>query len=84
MELLEAFRGLALPVVLVNADARAPGRTEQGARGSTSFAAGWADLLPELNRQPQDLVVTKRSWGAFATTDPEPFVCIAEGEKCRA
>jgi nicotinamidase-related amidase len=36
-----------------------------------ALAEGWTDLLPELNHQPSDLVVTKRSWGAFATTDLE-------------
>jgi nicotinamidase-related amidase len=28
-------------------------------------------LLPQLDHQPSDIVVTKRSWGAFATTDIE-------------
>ena len=69
--LLDAFRAKALPVVLVNVAGRAPGRTEQGPRRGLSFSEGWTDLLPELNRQPDDLTVTKRSWGAFATTDLE-------------
>src|SRR6202050_5687391 len=50
---------------------RAPGRTEQGPRGNTSISEGWTDLLPQLDQQPSDIVVTKRSWGAFATTDLE-------------
>jgi nicotinamidase-related amidase len=69
--LLHAFRGAGLPVVLVNVTGRPPGRTEQGPRSTLSFADGWADLLPELEQQPDDIVVTKRSWGAFATTDLE-------------
>ena len=69
--LIDAFRAKDLPVVLVNVTGRAPGRTEQGPRSSVPFAEGWADLLPELNQQPGDLAVTKRSWGAFATTDLE-------------
>jgi nicotinamidase-related amidase len=69
--LLEVFRAKDLPVVLVNVAGRAPGRTEQGPRGDISFSDGWTDLLAELNRQPSDIVVTKRSWGAFATTDLE-------------
>ena len=28
-------------------------------------------LLPELDQRPSDILVTKRSWGAFATTDLE-------------
>lgn len=69
--LLEVFRAKNLPVVLVNVAGRAPGRTEQGPRADISFSDGWTDLLAELNRQPSDIVVTKRSWGAFATTDLE-------------
>jgi nicotinamidase-related amidase len=70
-ELLDAFRAKNLPVVLVNVAGRAPGRTEQGPRSSIPFAEGWTDLLPALDQQPNDIVVTKRSWGAFATTDLE-------------
>ena len=50
---------------------RAPGRTEQGSRGNVWLSEGWTDLLPDLNRQSTDIAVTKRSWGAFATTDLE-------------
>jgi nicotinamidase-related amidase len=69
--LIDVFRVKKLPVVLVNVAGRPPGRTEQGPRSSTSFAEGWTDLLPQLDRQSSDIVVTKRSWGAFATTDLE-------------
>jgi len=68
--LADAFRRHRLPVVLVNVDASAPGRTEQ-TRRTAEFPAGWTDLLPELNRQPQDHLVTKRTWGAFTNTDLE-------------
>jgi nicotinamidase-related amidase len=68
--LADAFRRHRLPVVLVNVDGRAPGRTEQG-RGIPDFPPGWTDLLPELNRHPQDHLVTKRTWGAFTNTGLE-------------
>ena len=68
--LADTFRRRGLPVVLVNVDGGAPGRTEQPPR-TTAFPAGWTDLIPELNRQPSDIVVTKRTWGAFASTDLE-------------
>ena len=71
LALLEVFRAKNLPVVLVNVAGRAPGRTEQGPRSNPSFSEGWTYLLPELNQQSSDIVVTKRSWGAFATTDLE-------------
>lgn len=69
--LIHVFRRKKLPLALVNVAGRAPGRTEQGARGGTSLSDGWTDLLPQLDQQPSDIVVTKRSWGAFATTDLE-------------
>jgi nicotinamidase-related amidase len=65
--LAAAFRRHRLPVVLVNVDGGAPGRTEQ-ARRTEAFPAGWADLVPELDRQPQDHLVTKQTWGAFTNT----------------
>jgi nicotinamidase-related amidase len=66
-ELAAAFRRHGLPVVLVNVDAAAPGRAEQ----SRNFvrADDWADLVPELNQQPNDITVTKKTWGAFSSTD---------------
>jgi nicotinamidase-related amidase len=70
-ELIDVFRAKQLPVVLVNVAGRAPGRTEQGSRSNASFSEGWTDLLPQLDQQASDLAVTKRSWGAFATTDLE-------------
>jgi len=69
--LIDVFRSKNLAVVLVNVEGRSPGRTEQGPRGNTSLSAGWTDLLPQLGQQSSDIVVTKRSWGAFATTDLE-------------
>jgi nicotinamidase-related amidase len=69
--LIDVFHAKKLPVVLVNVDGRPAGRTEQGPRGNLTFAEGWTELLPELDRQAEDIVVTKRSWGAFATTDLE-------------
>jgi nicotinamidase-related amidase len=62
-----AFRRHRLPVVLINVTDVAPGRTEQ-ARPRGEFPAGWADLVPELDQQPADHTVTKRTWGAFTNT----------------
>ncbi len=68
--LLDAFRSRKLPVVLINVDARAPGRSER-AFSTAGMPADWTELMPELNRQPSDHTVTKRSWGAFANTGLE-------------
>jgi len=68
--LATAFRRHGLPVVLVNVAGGAPGRTEQQ-RTRQDFPTGWTDLIPELNQQPRDHVVTKRTPGAFTRTDLE-------------
>ncbi len=69
-ELADAFRRDRLPVVLVNVDGGAPGRTEQ-TRSTRDLPPGWSDLIPELNPQPTDHRVTKRTWGAFTNTGLE-------------
>ena len=71
--LADAFRRHSLPVVLVNVDGGAPGRTEQASR-QAERPADWTDLVPELNRQPEDHTVTKRTWGAFTNTDLEEYL----------
>ena len=68
--LTAAFRRRGLPVVLVNATGVAPGRTERS-HSLQGLPTDWADLVPELNAQPNDLLVTKRTWGAFTNTDLE-------------
>jgi nicotinamidase-related amidase len=65
--LADAFRRHALPVVLVNVVGGAPGRSEQK-RSQQGRPPDWTVLAPELKRQPQDYLVVKRSWGAFANT----------------
>ena len=46
-----------------------------GARNSRGvkrlLPEGFSDLLPELNQQPGDIVVTKQTWGTFQSTDLE-------------
>jgi hypothetical protein len=68
--LIDTFRTQRLPVVLVNVAGAAPGRTEQPPR-QRILPEGWTDLIPELGHQPGDIVVTKRTWGAFASTNLE-------------
>jgi nicotinamidase-related amidase len=65
--LASAFRRRGLPVVLVNATGRAPGRTEAPAR-SGAPAPDWAELVPELDAQPGDVRISKQRWGAFHAT----------------
>ncbi len=68
--LASAFRRHALPVVLVNVAGGAKGRTQQQRPGGTP-PADWTELAVELNRQPEDHVVTKHTWGAFTNTGLE-------------
>ncbi len=71
--LADVFRAKKLPVVLVNVTGGAPGRAEQS-RNLGDLPADWAELLPELNQQPSDHLVTKKTWGAFTNTDLEKFL----------
>src|SRR6202012_4200959 len=65
--LARAFREKNLPVVLVNVAGRAPGRTDAGAP-KFAFPPDWTELAPELERQPDDLLITKQRVGAFIGT----------------
>ena len=71
--LAEAFRAQDLPVVLVNVAGGAPGRTEQP-RVRPDLKPGWTDLIPELNQQARDHIVTKRTPGAFTNTGLEALL----------
>jgi nicotinamidase-related amidase len=71
--LVDAFRARGLPVVLVNVDGGAPGRNEQQ-RAAGQRPAGWDQLVPELNQQPSDHLVTKRTWGSFTNTDLDEYL----------
>jgi nicotinamidase-related amidase len=66
-QLAHAFRQRGLPVVLVNVAGRPSSRTEV-ARPNFPFPPDWTDLVPELEHQPEDFIVTKQSWGAFIGT----------------
>jgi nicotinamidase-related amidase len=65
--LAQAFRRRSCPVVLVNVTGRAPGRTQAGAP-KFNFPPDWTDLMPELDRQPSDYVISKQRVGAFIGT----------------
>jgi len=76
VELADAFRKHDLPVVLVRvsfaADGgdRLTGRTEQSPRsGGGTPPAGADQIVDQLAGHAEDIVVTKRNWGAFHGTD---------------
>jgi nicotinamidase-related amidase len=64
--LARAFREHGLPVVLVNVAGGAPGRVD--AKYNFSPPADWTELVPELEKQPGDYLVTKLQIGAFYGT----------------
>jgi nicotinamidase-related amidase len=72
-QLARAFRDRGLPVVLVNVAGRAPGRTDAGAP-KFSFPPDWTELVPELEQQPSDHIVTKQRVGAFIGTSLDEYL----------
>jgi nicotinamidase-related amidase len=72
-QLARAFRERGLPVVLVNVAGRAPGRTDAGAP-KFSFPPDWTELVPELERQSSDHLVTKQRVGAFIGTSLDEYL----------
>jgi nicotinamidase-related amidase len=82
VELADAFRARGLPVVLVRVTAAADGADHAHGRSDQSQAAqaagksagaarpaGWDVIADALAGHPEDIVVTKRNWGAFFGTD---------------
>lgn len=65
--LLAAFRRRGLPVVLVNVAGSPPGRTDRG-RPAATLPDGFTELIGELDRQPEDILVTKHTRSAFSGT----------------
>ncbi|WP_216893263.1 isochorismatase family cysteine hydrolase [Nocardia alni] len=68
VELLRAFRERGLPVVLVNVAGSPSGRTDAGSSAPRSLPDDWSVLVPELDRQPEDILVTKYARSAFTAT----------------
>jgi nicotinamidase-related amidase len=74
VELVRAFRQRRAPVVLVRVTARAdgsdatPGRNEIPTQPG-SLPEGWDAIVDDLAGHPDDITVTKRTWGAFHGTD---------------
>lgn len=71
--LARVFRKRGLPVVLVNVTGRAPGRTDAGGP-KLSFPPDWTELVPELEQQPSDYIVSKQRVGAFIGTSLDDYL----------
>jgi len=71
--LARAFRDRKLPVVLVHVTGRPRGRTDAGFP-NIPRPADWTELVPELEQQPSDYVVTKQAPGAFLGTPLDDYL----------
>src|ERR1700722_5404260 len=74
-KLAERFRAAGAAVVLVNVDFAKDGADmlrqpvdEPSGMPKGGFPAGWSEFPPGL-KQPGDVVITKRQWGAFHGTE---------------
>lgn len=72
-ELAHVFREKKLPVVLVNVAGQPKGRTDVK-RTVAAFTPKSTSLIPELDQQPGDHLVTKYSRSAFTATDLEEYL----------
>jgi nicotinamidase-related amidase len=72
-QLARAFRDRGMPVVLLNATGRAPGRTDAG-NPKFAFASDWTQLVPELEARAEDYLISKERWGAFLGTDLNEYL----------
>jgi nicotinamidase-related amidase len=70
-DLADAFRAKGLPVVLVNVTGGAPGRTDAAAARTAPRQRpdGWTEIAPELGPHPDDILISKTTWGAFHGTE---------------
>lgn len=75
--LLDAARSVGAQPILVHVGRSPDGgdglqvNCDQPLRMAGALPPDWSELIPELNRQPNDLVILKRQWGAFYGTDLE-------------
>jgi nicotinamidase-related amidase len=75
VELLAAARSVGAQPVLVHVG-RSPDdgdalkmTVDEPMRSAAPMPPDWSELIVELNRQPGDIVILKRQWGAFYGTD---------------
>ena len=73
-QLARAFRKRNLPIVLVNVDQPAPGRTDAPRRSLSTMPPDWTEIAHELEPHPTDHRVTKRAPGAFLGTNLDQYL----------
>jgi nicotinamidase-related amidase len=72
----DAFRQRGLPVFLVRVtpsadrkDSLHPRIDESSTPSQWNRPPDWSEIVPEMNKQESDFVITKRQWGAFHGTE---------------
>jgi nicotinamidase-related amidase len=74
-QILAAARRAGAQPILVHVPVSSDGRdrlqaiADQPMRTTQTPPPDWADFVPELDRQPTDLEIVKRQWGAFYGTE---------------
>jgi nicotinamidase-related amidase len=75
VELLATARSVGAQPVLVHVGRSPDGgdalqvASDQPMRAAGALPPDWSELIPELDRQPTDIEILKRQWGAFYGTD---------------
>lgn len=73
--LIDLFHKLHSFVVFVRVSASPDGKdmlrpqADEPMVRSGKMPGNWAEIVPELHKQPEDLVITKHQWGAFYGTE---------------
>lgn len=71
-KLVAAFRKAGLPIVIVNVNSAGAvwtkARKESIAAQSAPPKPDWLDIVPEIKTEPNDIFITKHTWGAFYET----------------
>ncbi len=74
-KLADAFRANSMPVFLVHVKSSGKDRlntvTDSQWQMPKEMPADWADIVPELGPMENDIIITKKQWGAFYGTDLE-------------
>ena len=76
-KLVAAFRKNHMPVFLIRVTRSPDGKDALQPIADTTIPintprpADWAELVPELGHAPDDIIITKRQWGAFYGTELE-------------
>lgn len=71
-KLVEAFRKAGQPIVFVNVNPAGAkwttSRKDPAPASNMVFKEDWTEIVAEINPQPNDIYITKHTWGAFFET----------------